>query len=66
MLRFGATIHVAADGRATRVEVQPDGKLSAEMGQIIGGALLHAVLVPAVDHGKFVDGAYDYHFDATR
>jgi hypothetical protein len=67
IFRFDATVQVAADGHVARVEFTPDASLSTEMAAAIGGAFEKAaVFVPAVDHGKFVDGVYAYHFEVAH
>ncbi len=61
-----ADIQVGADGKVTGVQVKPEGLPPAMVGPL-GDALRGAcVFVPAVDHGKFVDGAYAYHMDVSH
>jgi len=58
-----AVIRVAASGRAVRVSFPNGAKdLKPEMAGPIGDALMEGVFVPAVDHGRFVDGDCEYHF----
>jgi hypothetical protein len=66
VFRFDATIQVAADGHVTGVSVKPDENLSPAMAEVLGDALRQAVLVPAVENGKFVDGICAYHFEVPR
>jgi hypothetical protein len=64
--RIDAQIHVTADGKITDVKVKPDSQMPEKMAAPIAAGLKHAMLVPAVDHGKFVDGTYEYHFEAPN
>jgi hypothetical protein len=67
IFRFDATIQVAADGRVTKVAFAPDANLPSGMAEAIAGAFEKAaVFVPAVDNGRFVDGAYAYHFEVPH
>ena len=62
--RVDAQIDVAADGKVTAVSISPDGNVPEKMIGPLGDALKKAcVFVPAVDHGKFVAGTYDYHLE---
>jgi hypothetical protein len=66
IFRIDATIDVGADGKVTNVAVKPEGVPPAMVGPL-GDALARAcVFVPAVDHGKFVDGTYAYHMDVPH
>ncbi len=60
---FDAVIQVDASGRAVKVSF-PNGEkdLNEALQVPIGDALKEGLFVPAVDHGKFVDGVYEYHF----
>lgn len=60
-----ATIQVAADGKVTKATLAPDEKSApAAMVAPLEQALQRsAVFVPAVDHGKFVDGTYHYRLE---
>ncbi len=59
--RVDATLTVAADGSVTAVALKPEANVSAKMSAALVDALKQAcVFVPAVDHGKFVDGTYHY------
>jgi len=61
-----ATFHVAADGKITSVDIKP-GEMSPEMAKMFSGGFQRGcLLVPAVDHGKFVDGTYHYHMDVSH
>jgi hypothetical protein len=64
--RFDATIDVAADGSITGSKLSPGGDLPANLEAPLADALRKAVLVPAVDNGKFVAGVYNYHFAIPR
>lgn len=66
VLRFDADILVGADGKVTEVKMKKDELLPEKMSAPIADGLKKAVFVPAVQDGKFVDGAYRYHFDAAR
>lgn len=66
VFRFDATIQVAADGHVTAAALKPGGDLPSGLEAPLGQALQKALFVPAVDHGKFVDGAYQYHFEVSR
>ncbi len=64
--RFDATIDISAGGTVTGVTLTPDGELPKSLVLPISEALKGgAQFVPAVDHGKFVDGKYHYHFQAS-
>ncbi len=58
-----ARIQVDASGRAIKVTF-PNGEkdLKEEMSIPIGDALMQGLYVPAVDHGKSVEGVCEYHF----
>lgn len=60
-----AVIRVNAAGRPVKVTF-PNGEkdLKEEMAIPVGDALMEGLFVPAVDHGKFVDGVFEYHFPA--
>jgi hypothetical protein len=66
IFQVDADMQVGADGKVTGVQVKPEGLPPAMVGPL-GDALRRAcVFVPAVDHGKFVDGAYVYHMDVAH
>ncbi len=60
-----AVIKVNASGRPIKVSF-PNGEkdLKEEMAVPVGDALMESLFVAAVDHGRFVDGVYEYHFEA--
>jgi hypothetical protein len=59
--RVDATFAVAADGSVTTVTIRPDTGVPANMIVPLADALKKAcVMVPAVDHGRFVEGRYHY------
>jgi hypothetical protein len=61
-----ATFHVAADATITAVEVKPDGMPAGMVTMLSEGFRKVAVFVPAVDHGRFVDGVYAYHMEVPH
>ena len=60
--RFEAKLSVDDAGAVGAVEMAPGTECPAELVAPITEALRQAQLVPAVDHGRFVAGTYDYHF----
>jgi hypothetical protein len=66
VFQFDATLNVSADGIVTGVAIKPGGRIPAELVESVAYALEKAVLVPAVAKGRFVDGVYEYHFEAPR
>lgn len=64
--RFDADLHISAEGSITSVEMHPDELLPEKMAKPIAEGLKHAVVVPAVQDGKFVDGVYKYHFEVAK
>lgn len=59
--RVEAKVEVGADGKATAVTLKDDGSIPAPMVTPLADAIKRsAAFVPAVDHGKFVAGSYDY------
>jgi len=64
--RFDAMIDVAADGSITGSKLSPGCDLPANLEAPPGRRIGKAVLVPAVDNGKFVAGVYNYHFAIPR
>jgi len=64
VLRFDATIEVAADGQVTSATIQPGGSVPAALDGPLSEALHHAVFVPAVSDGKPVAGRFAFHFQA--
>jgi hypothetical protein len=67
IFRVEAKIEVGADGKATAVTVKEDGSIPAAMVPALAKALQRsAVFVPAVDHGQFVAGTYDYLIEVPR
>jgi hypothetical protein len=66
IFQIDAAIQVGADGKVTDVAVKPEDLPPAMVGPL-GDALRRAcVFVPAVDHGKFVDGVYAYHMEVAH
>jgi hypothetical protein len=63
--KVDATFHVAADGKVTSVEVAPYDMPPATVKMFTDGFQRGCVFVPAVDHGKFVDGVYKYHMEVA-
>ena len=67
IFRIDATLRVAADGAVEDVTVSPNDSIPPEMMAPLGEALHKScVFVPAVDHGKFVAGVYQYHLDVPQ
>jgi hypothetical protein len=65
--RVAATIEVGADGKVTGVALKDQDSIPEPMRQPLASALQRsAVFVPAVDHGKFVAGTYDYLVEVPR
>jgi hypothetical protein len=61
---FVGKIQVGADGEVTDAEVKPGEEVTEEMAGILASALRKAVLVPAVENGRFTSGTYEYRFEA--
>jgi hypothetical protein len=61
--KIDATFHVAADGKITSVDVTPYDMPPKTVNMFTNGFQRGCVFVPAVDHGKFVDGTYAYHME---
>jgi hypothetical protein len=61
--KLDATFHVAADGKVTGVDVTPYDMPPATVKMFTDGFQRGTLFVPAVDHGKFVDGTYTYHME---
>ena len=67
ILRVEARIEVGADGKVTNVTVKDDGSIPANLiPQLAAPLQRSAVFVPAVDHGQFVAGTYDYVLETSR
>jgi hypothetical protein len=66
ILVVDAAIKVGADGKATDVQLKPEGVPAAMVGPLADALRRACVFVPAVDHGKFVDGVYAYHMDVPH
>lgn len=65
--RVEARIEVAADGKVTAVTIKDDGSVPAHLVPELAKPLQRsAVFVPAVDHGQFVAGTYDYMLEIPR
>jgi len=61
IFRVAASIEVGADGKATSVTLKDDGSIPADLVSALTKPLQRSsVFVPAVDHGQFVAGTYDY------
>jgi hypothetical protein len=65
IFKVEATFHVAADGKITGVDVVPNGMAPNTVKMFSDGFQRGCVFVPAVDHGKFVDGTYAYHMEVA-
>jgi hypothetical protein len=65
ILKIDATFHVAADGKVTQVEVEPNGMAPNMVAMFTSGFKRGCLFVAAVDHGKFVDGTYKYHLEVA-
>jgi hypothetical protein len=61
-----ATFKIAADGRIMSVEVKSADMTDNQLRQFSDGFKRGCLFVPAVDHGKFVDGIYHYHMEVAR
>jgi hypothetical protein len=67
IFRVEARIEVGADGKVTSVTVTEDGSIPAKVIPDLAKPLQRsAVFVPAVDHGQFVSGTYDYLLEVPR
>jgi hypothetical protein len=66
IFKVDATFHVSADDKVTSVDVVPNGMSPAMVKMFSDGFQKKCVFVPAVDHGKFVDGTYAYHLEVPR
>lgn len=67
IFRVEAKIEVGVDGKATAVTLKEDASIPAAMAPALVKALQRsAVFVPAVDHGQFVAGTYDYLIEVPR
>lgn len=65
--RVEAKIEVGADGKATAVTLKEDPAISAKLAPELAKALQqYSVFAPAVDHGRFVPGTYDYVAEVPR
>jgi hypothetical protein len=63
IFKLDATFHVAADGKITSVSVTPYDMTPGTVKMFTDGFQRGCLFVPAVDHGKFVDGTYTYHME---
>jgi hypothetical protein len=63
VFKINATFQVAADGKVTSVEVDPEGLQPGMVDMFTKGFKRGCLFVAAVDHGKFVDGTYKYHME---
>jgi hypothetical protein len=61
--KVDAKFHVAADGKVSSVEVTPYDMAPDTVKMFENGFERGTLFVPAVDHGKFVDGTYNYHME---
>jgi hypothetical protein len=61
--KVDATFHVAADGKVSSVDVTPYDMAPDTLKMFQDGFQRGTLFVPAVDHGKFVDGVYQYHME---
>jgi hypothetical protein len=67
IFRVEAKIEVGADGKATAVTLKDEASIPAAMAPALAKALQRSsVFVPAVDHGQFVAGTYDYLVEVPR
>jgi hypothetical protein len=66
IFQVDATFQVAADGRIMSVEVKSAEMTKSQLKQFEDGFRRGCLFVPAVDHGKFVDGTYHYHMEVPR
>jgi hypothetical protein len=64
--KIDATFQVAADGKVTSVEVEPNGMSPSMVAMFTSGFKRGCLFVAAVDHGKFVDGTYKYHMEVKE
>jgi len=58
--KLHATVKVDAEGKVLGVEVDPAENMSDKLRTGIAEAMKLALYIPAVDHGKFVEGVFDY------
>ncbi len=58
-----AKFQVAADGKVLNVDVDPTGMEPNMVAMFSSGFKRACLFVPAVDHGKFVEGTYNYHVE---
>jgi hypothetical protein len=61
-----AKFKVAADARILSVDVSSPDMTEAQLKQFSDGFKRGCLFVPAVDHGKFVDGTYSFHMEVSR
>ena len=67
IFRVAADIAVGVDGKATAVTLKNEADIPEAMRQPLAAALQRsAVFAPAVDHGQFVAGTYDYLIEVPR
>ena len=64
--KLDATFHVGADGKVTAVDVVPYDMAPGTVKMFMDGFQRGTLFVPAVDHGKFVDGTYKYHMEVQQ
>lgn len=61
-----AVFQVEANAAIKSVDVSSPDMTPAQIRQFSDGFKRACLFVPAVDHGKFVDGSYTFHFEVTR
>lgn len=66
IFQLTAAFKVAASGAVTSVDVSSPDMTPAQLKQFSDGFKRGCLFVPAVDHGKFVDGAYSFHMEVSR
>jgi hypothetical protein len=64
--QVSAKFRVAASGAITDVDVSSPDMTPAQIKQFSDGFKRGCLFVPAVDHGKFVDGTYSFRMDVSR
>jgi hypothetical protein len=58
--KLHAQVRIDAEGKVQGVEVDPAEGMSDKLRAGVAEAMKIALYIPAVDHGKFVDGVFDY------
>lgn len=64
--KLHAQVRIDAEGKVQGVEVDPAEGMSDKLRAGVAEAMKLALYIPAVDHGKFVDGVFDYTVDTTK